>query len=69
MQGKFICHKDFSSLTPIDVFHKEHEKKSLPQTEEKYKNRHILFRKKFVIADYQSATIKIISNCISTENS
>lgn len=62
MQGKFICHKDFSFLKPIDVFHKEHEKKSLPKTEEKYKNRHILFRKKFTLSDYRSAMIYITAD-------
>lgn len=62
MQGKFICHKDFSFLKPIDVFHKEHENKSLPKTEEKYKNRHILFRKKFTLADYQTAMIGITAD-------
>ena len=62
MQGKFICHKDFSSLKPIDVFHKEHEKKSFPETEEKYKNRHILFRKKFILADYNAGVIDITAD-------
>ena len=62
MQGKFICHKDFSSLKPIDVFHKEHEKKSFPETEEKYKNRHILFRKKVTLADYNAVVIDITAD-------
>lgn len=63
MKGKFICHKDFSLLKPIDVFHKEHEKKSLPETEEKYKNRHILFRKKFTLdGDCKTAAIDITAD-------
>ena len=39
MHGKFICHKDFSLLKPIDVFHKEHEKKLLTKIDEKYGTR------------------------------
>lgn len=62
MHGKFICHKDFSLLKPIDVFHKEHEKKSLTKIDEKYKNRHILFRKKFALDSFKSAVINITAD-------
>ena len=62
MHGKFICHKDFSLLKPIDVFHKEHEKKSLTKVDEKYKNRHILFRKKFALDSFKTAVINITAD-------
>lgn len=62
MHGKFICHKDFSLLKPIDVFHKEHEKKSLTKIDEKYKNRHILFRKKFALDSFKTAVINITAD-------
>ncbi len=62
MHGKFICHKDFSLLKPIDVFHKEHEKKSLTKIDEKYKNRHILFRKKFSLDSFKTAVINITAD-------
>ena len=62
MHGKFICHKDFSLLKPIDVFHKEHEKKSLTKADEKYKNRHILFRKKFALDSFKTAVINITAD-------
>ena len=62
MHGKFICHKDFSLLKPIDVFHKEHEKKSLTKVDEKYKNRHILFRKKFALDSFKTALINITAD-------
>ena len=62
MHGKFICHKDFSLLKPIDVFHKEHEKKSLTKVDEKYKNRHILFRKKFALDSFKTAVLNITAD-------
>lgn len=62
MHGKFICHKDFSLLKPIDVFHKENEKKSLTKIDEKYKNRHILFRKKFALDSFKTAVINITAD-------
>lgn len=62
MKAKFICHKDFSFVKPINVFHEEHEKLPLPTTDDKYKNRHILFRKKFDLKDFRSAAIKITAD-------
>ena len=62
MQGKFICHKDFENLKPIDVFHKE---LSLNQTEkhaESLYNRHTLFRKKVVLEKASKAILKITAD-------
>ena len=46
MQGKFICHKDFENLKPIDVFHKELSPNQIEKHAESLCNRHTLFRKK-----------------------
>ena len=67
MRGKFICHKDFSFLKPLNVFHKElwkeeKNKNSHLQTEEKYRNRHILFRKKFTLGELKTAIIDITAD-------
>lgn len=62
MQGKFICHKDFENLKPIDVFHKE----LLPNQTEKHAeslyNRHTLFRKKVVLEKASKAILKITAD-------
>ena len=46
MQAKFICHRDFENLKPIDVFHKELFAEPVEQHTEGLCNRHTLFRKK-----------------------
>ncbi len=62
MQGKFICHRDFAALRPLDVFHKEMEERSLPDVGEKYRNRHILFRRKFRLDTCGTAFIDITAD-------
>ena len=34
MKAEFICHKDFSTVQPINVFHKECEKKELDEKDD-----------------------------------
>ena len=62
MQAKFICHKDFENLKPIDVFHKELS----PNPAEKHTvslcNRHTLFRKKVVFEKASKAILKITAD-------
>ena len=62
MQGKFICHKDFENLKPIDVFHKELSPKPAEKHAESLCNRHILFRKKAVLEIASKAILKITAD-------
>ncbi len=59
MSAHFICHKDFSALRPIELFHKELAGKELPTHPEDLQNRHILFRRKLTLADIASAVLRI----------
>ena len=62
MQGKFICHKDFENLKPIDVFHKELSPNPAEKHAESLCNRHILFRKKAVFGKASKAILKITAD-------
>ena len=62
MQAKFICHKDFKNLKPIDVFHKELSPKPAEKHAESLCNRHILFRKKAVLGKASKAILKITTD-------
>ena len=62
MQGKFICHKDYENLKPIDVFHKELSPMQTEKHAESLCNRHILFRKKAVLCKAQKAVLKITAD-------
>ena len=62
MQGKFICHKDFENLKPIDVFHKELSPNPAEKHAESLCNRHILFRKKAVLGKASKAILKITAD-------
>ena len=62
MQGKFICHKDFENLKPIDIFHKELSPKPAEKHAESLCNRHILFRKKAVLGKASKAILKITAD-------
>ncbi len=61
MNAKFICHKDFSAITPIDVFHKEQKKLKI-EPSAPYLNRHILFRRKAVLAKTEKAILRITAD-------
>ena len=58
----FICHPDFVNLTPINVYHKEMDPTPVPTVPEQYQNRHILFRKKFDLANTENANLKITAD-------
>ena len=62
MQGKFICHKDFENLKPIDVFHKELSPNPAEKHAESLYNRHTLFRKKVVLEKASKAILKITAD-------
>ena len=62
MQGKFICHKDFENLKPIDVFHKELSPNQIEKHAENLWNRHTLFRKKVDLRKPQKAVLKITAD-------
>ena len=62
MQGKFICHKDFENLKPIDVFHKELSPNQTEKHAESLYNRHTLFRKKVVLEKASRAILKITAD-------
>ena len=54
---KWITTGDFAGLTPINVFGKEHT--FSPERESAFFNKHVLFRKKTVISDFENATLRI----------
>lgn len=56
---KFICHSDFDSLVPINVFHKQHDGTVIENSPKELQNRHVLFRKKFNIDEVETAVMKI----------
>ena len=62
MQGKFIRHKDFENLKPIDVFHKELSPNPAEKHAESLYNRHTLFRKKVVLGKASKAILKITAD-------
>ena len=62
MQGKFICHKDFENLKPIDVFHKELSSNQTEKHAENLCNRHTLFRKKVDLRKPKKAVLKITAD-------
>ena len=59
---EFICHPDFAELTPVNVFHKQMDGKIIENSPEELQNRHILFRKKFNLEDYNTAVMKITAD-------
>lgn len=56
-KGKWITHKDFASLSPINVFHRYLEKPNFVKSD--IQNKHILFRKKFTLTNTESTKIYI----------
>ena len=58
-EGKFICHSDFADVRPINVLQKGLKNQN---SEIKYQNRHILFRKKFTLNEFSSAIIRITAD-------
>ena len=62
MQAKFICHRDFENLKPIDVFHKELTSTSFEKHAENLRNRHTLFRKNVCLKKAKRAILKITAD-------
>ena len=56
-KGRWITDGEFCELKPRNVFHKQLDKVDLPCDE--HRNRHILFRKKFQIEEFEKARIFI----------
>lgn len=61
-KAEFICHPDFASLTPVNVFHKQLDSTVIENSPKSLQNRHILFRKKFNINSYKTAVMKITAD-------
>lgn len=61
MKGKFICHPDFASAKPVDVFHKETQAKNC-NSDIKFQNRHILFRRKFSLGKFTKAVVRVTAD-------
>ncbi|MGM9653257.1 MAG: family 78 glycoside hydrolase catalytic domain [Eubacteriales bacterium] len=47
--GKWICDPRFSARTPLNVFHREHEKPELGEHPDELRNVHCLFRRTFAL--------------------
>ena len=62
MKGKFICHELFEDRKPVNVFHQEEDGTVVKSPEEKLKDKHILFRKKFSLAKTKDAMLKITAD-------
>ena len=62
MKALPICHYDFENEKPIEVFHKELEKKDLAEKNEKFQNRHILFRRKAYLKKANKAILRITAD-------
>lgn len=56
-KGKWITHKDFAFLKPINVFHRYLEKPTFEKS--KYENKHILFKKEFYLKNTENTRIYI----------
>ena len=61
MKGKYICHKDFENLKPINVFFKELENRA-KESKVPYLNRHVLFRKKCQLKKCEKAILRVTAD-------
>ncbi len=57
--SKWITAKEFNLLNPIDIYHKEHDKKTLPETPDELKNSRCRFKKIFLAKTGSNYKIKI----------
>ena len=62
MKPEFITVADFADIPRRNVFHKEHAPELPPETDPKYLNRHILFRKRAALGEFKSATLRITAD-------
>ncbi len=59
-KAEFICHSDFENIRPENVFHKEAAKGAMP--DERYQNRHVLFRRSLYLKKLGNAVLKITAD-------
>lgn len=62
MKAEFICHQDFANAMPVNVFHKQHKGGDFSEKDERFLNRHVLFRKKFSLEKIGNAILKITAD-------
>lgn len=60
--GKWICDTRFASLTPLHLYHKEHEPFEMPPHPPELKNVHMLVRKTFVMPAFQACILRIAAD-------
>ena len=57
LDGRWITTYEFENLKPVNVFHRQLEKITIPK--EPIENRHLLFRKKFELEEVEQSFIRI----------
>lgn len=62
MKPEFITTADFADIPRRNVFHKENAPELPPETDPKYLNRHILFRRRVALGDFKRATLRITAD-------
>lgn len=63
MNAGWITNADFAPLAPLDVFHREQDKSRGKIThDDKYKNRHILFRRSLDLPAFRKAVIRVTAD-------
>lgn len=60
--GKWITTREFSHLSPIDVYHKQYDVKEIEKTPKNLMNNHCLFRKVFVALEDGRYTMNITAD-------
>ena len=59
---KFICHPDFADEMPIMIYHKQKAGKTRKEEDEKFLNRHVLFRREFECGAVSKAILNITAD-------
>ena len=59
---KFICHPDFANEMPIMIYHKQKAGKTRKEEDEKFLNRHVLFRREFECGAVSKAILNITAD-------
>ncbi len=62
MNAQFICHSDFESNIPMQVFHKEMSGASVQDVPKGSCNRHVLFRRKATLGMFKRAILRITAD-------
>ena len=58
-KGKWITTKEFNKLLPIDIYHKEYDRRELAKTPKELTNNHCYFRKSFIAEENGTYIINI----------